>query len=294
MRATTTSAIFLCILHAAGCVAAVGPGRGDDGDDDDEPDAATGDGGDGACVMKQTMNIASEADVPDGCWDAGTLTVSSADLDDLDDLGDLRSVEHLTLNGNTNLTGNRTRGSIEVTGRLVITGNPRLDELDGFSFGALTEVRIENNERLTLVELDQVDVIGAITITGNQRLSQITLSDTLEDVTIRANPQLVNLISAAILIDGNLTIDDNDTLPQLNMPLLRRIEGALAITGNQSLDNFDPLWQATKIGSATIQNATGNAGVDCLVQEIAHCVPNLNFTYTQVQGCCRCVGTTHE
>jgi hypothetical protein len=296
MRTTTiSSAILLGLLvGAAACVAPVGgTGRPDDDDDDDDPDAATGDGGgDATCVMKPTMNLTRKADVPSGCWDAGTLTVSRSDFADLGDLGDLRTVQDLTLTDNANMTGDRAGVAIEVTGKLIITGNPRIVDLDGLYLRSLTELRVERNERLDTLELDLIDIAGPITIAENDGLTGITLDTQVEDLSISRNPQLITILGLTSRVNGDLTIDDNDALQGFELQLLRRVEGALTITNNGGLANLDPLWQATKIGTATISGNPLLAG--CRVQEIDHCVPGLEFDYTPVQGCCRCGAPPHE
>jgi hypothetical protein len=231
----------------------------------------------GPCAkLENAFMIRSAADMAalprTGCYDIlGKLTLQGASITSLAELGDINSVDELEL-ANTGLTAIDTRHPLGIFGRLTVTGNAKLQNLQRLSFEIpSTGILIDDNDALTSLDaldlddprLEQVHgdlaitgnaalpavllpklgaVTGAVTITGNAAVKTIDLSKLAATghVEIADNPQLGSLTGlAASNINGDLAIRNNTALTTIGaMTSLYRVTGNLTIDGNPALGNL--------------------------------------------------------
>jgi Receptor L domain len=207
-----------------------------------------------------------------GCYDIyGRLVLEGSEITSLQALKGLNSVDELEVRG-TQLTRIDTQRPVGIYGKLTVTSNPRLVNLQQLSFEtAAAGVVISGNPALLSVEPLSIDtprleeVAGDIDISDNAVLASVPLKNLIKvsgnvrimsnaairtvdlsklattgRIEIAANAQLSSLTGlVAQTINGDLAIRDNPVLGTLGtMSALQRVAGALTIDNNSALGNL--------------------------------------------------------
>jgi len=263
MRLTTTTLLFAVLSSlslTAACVAGGGgrkPGRDQTATQDDGP-----------CTrIDKDFSIRSAADMAalprTGCYDIyGKLTLQGQSITSLAGLDEINSVNELDLD-HTALTAIDTKRPLGIFGKLTLTGNTRLTNLQQLSFEtASTGILIDGNTALTSLDplgladpkLEEVD--GDIAITGNTALPTIPLGNLTKltgGLTVSGNAQLTSIDLAKLTTTGHIEIADNPRLASLPGFAAATVAGDLAIRNNAkltSLGRMSALYRVT--GSVTI------------------------------------------
>jgi len=231
----------------------------------------------GPCTkLEKSISIRSAADMAalprTGCYDIlGKLTLQGSSITSLAGLDDINSVDELEL-ANTGLTAIDTKRPLGIFGRLTVTGNAKLQNLQQLSFEIpSTGILIDDNDALTSLDALDLDdpklervngdlvitgnaalpavslpklgaVTGALTITGNGALKTIDLSKLAAtgSVEVADNPQLGSLTGLAVAnLNGDLAIHHNNALTTIGaMSSLYRVTGNLTIDSNPALGSL--------------------------------------------------------
>ena len=163
--------------------------------------------------------------------------------------GDLRIIDSATVDPINNLTA--LNGLVSI-GRDFLLENTFVTDLSPLStlLNITRDIRIVNNDNLP--DLDGLETLGMtstrdLIIQNNALLSNIdalaltAIDSFIRNVSIRDNPALTNLNGLANIenIGANFTINNNDALTDLTMPLLQYTGGSLNLQGNAILANLD-------------------------------------------------------
>jgi hypothetical protein len=257
-----------------------------------------------------------------GCYDIlGKLTLQGSSITSLAGLNDINSVDELELT-NTGLTVIDTKRPLGIFGRLAVTGNTKLQNLQQLSFEIpSTGILIDNNDALTSLDalerddpkLEQVagdvaitgnaalptvklpnlaTVAGALTITGNAAVKTIELSRlaTTGHIEVADNAALTTLgtMTALYRVTGNLTIDSNPLLVNLAAftTSVQFVDHVLTITNNPSLIDLGALKHLKLVGAIAITN--NKSLVSCRALEVDRCVqhPIASVINTNKEGSC--------
>ena len=189
------------------------------------------------------VTLSSQADVDNfpsqHCSQVCSLTITGDDITNLDSLYVVQSV-----------------------GRLVITFNPMLTDIEGLSNLATIEnacsstgMEISNNNLLPdLNGLSSLEkIVGPVLISGNTMLSDLTGLSSLSDIdalTIGSNASLQNLngLEALTAIDGHLVIESNPALTNTNGLLnVTNVKGGVFVTLNDALTDLNGLQNLTTV-----------------------------------------------
>ncbi|HEX4419418.1 MAG TPA: hypothetical protein VH165_16010 [Kofleriaceae bacterium] len=227
-----------------GCMGDTGSGRTPTGTGSASPT------GDGDCTeLDQDVTIKSDADMATlpktGCYDIyGTLSIQGGTVTSLAGLNGLNSVNELDLD-HTALTAFDTKNDVGIYGKLSVTSNAKLTNLDKLSFvSASTGILIDSNPVLAMVSPLSVDdpklaeVDGDVAITGNAALTAVDfkyLSKVTGAVTISNNPALKSIDLSQLATTGHVEVADNVALTSLSGFAATTINGDLAIHHNTVL-----------------------------------------------------------
>ena len=304
MRSTTLTSLTLFALTctAAACVGEVGgprkpasssgsgSGSGSGSDSDDSPCAK----------VERDVTIRSTADMTtlpkSGCYDIyGKLTVQGQAITSLAGLHELNSVNELDLD-HTAITAIDTVRPVGIYGKLTLTGNAKLTNLQQLSFEtAATGILIDGNTALSSLDalglaepkLEEVDgdiaitgnpalaavpltnltkLTGALTVSGNTGLATIAIGKlaTTGHIEIADNPKLSSLAGfAATTISGDFAVRNNPLLTSLGtMSALYRVTGSVAIDNNAALANLAAFTTSLKFIDQTLTITNNAALVD--------------------------------
>ena len=212
----------------------------------------------------------------------GRITVTGPTIANVNGLSELTKCYSLSISTNANLTNLIGLANLEsVRDNLLISNNAGLTTLVGFSSlttvgtGATEALTIENNDNLLNVDgFLSLTFAHSLKIVGNDKLTDLDGLSGLVEVDdffiISNNPQLTSLQGLASFekvssAGGNLTIDNNDKLADVNLLKTTRLAG-LVVKNNNLLPNLDGLSGVTAIvfGGITIENNTALLNIDGL------------------------------
>ncbi|HEX3761957.1 MAG TPA: hypothetical protein VHW23_24825 [Kofleriaceae bacterium] len=271
MRLTTFTLAALSSLAAA-CLGTTGDSR--------KPSTGSGsDTSDGrpCSQVEMDVTIRSTADMAmlprTGCYDLyGKLTVQGQAITSLAGLNELNSVNELDLD-HTAVTTIDTRRPIGIYGKLTLTGNTKLTNLQPLSFEtASTGILIDGNTALTSLDplglddpmLDEVD--GDIAITGNPALTTIPLGNLTKltgALTVSGNSALTSLALGQLAGAGHIEVSDNAKLASLGaMSALYRVTGSVTIDGNAALTDLAAFTTSLKFIDQTLTISNNPALTD--------------------------------
>jgi hypothetical protein len=213
----------------------------------------------------------------------GTITISGADITNLNGLSELTKSQNLLIVNNPALTSVIGLASLEeVDHNLTIRHNSALTNITGFS--SLTTVGSLNVDALTIDDNDNllnVDGLFNLTfatkfiISGNAKLPNLDGLSALTSVEhffiISSNPLLTSLTGLSHLSSisseaGNLTINNNDALTNVNGLSGLTYAAGLLISNNAALTNLDGLshLEDIKYGGIDIENNPALTSIDGL------------------------------
>ena len=207
--------------------------------------------GDPSCAkVEKDVTIRSAADMAalprTGCYDLyGKLTLQGQAITSLAGLAEINSVDELDLD-HTALTAIDTKRSLGIYGRLTVTGNAKLANLQKLSFEIpSTGILIDGNPLLTSLDplgldepkLEEID--GDVAITGNAALTRIPLGNLAKltgGLTVSSNAQLAAIELGRLAQVGHVEISSNAALTSLGaMAALYRVTGSVTIDANPRL-----------------------------------------------------------
>ena len=220
-----------------------------------------------------TLSTQAQVDAFNNTEVNGTLTITGSDINNLNGLSELTKCQNLLIVNNpvlTSVIGLANLGEVEHT--LSITNNTSLTNLTGFS--SLTTVGTTSADGLTIganANLTNVDGLFSLTfaaklvISGNPKLANLNGLSALTEVEhfffIINNPLLTSISGLSHLTSissgaGNLTIDNNDALTNLNGLSGLTYAAGLVIKNNATLANLDALsnLDEVKFGGIDIEN----------------------------------------
>lgn len=178
--------------------------------------------------------------------------------------GDLRIIDSATVDPITNLTALAGLTSI---GRDFYLENTLVSDLSPLStlINITRDIRILNNDNLP--DLDGLENLGmtsarTLVIQGNALLSNVdalaltAIDSFTANVNIRDNPVLTTLdgLGNISTIGFNFTVNNNDLLTDINMPLLELTGGSFNLQGNAIIANLDFSSLALVGGNLIISN----------------------------------------
>ena len=264
MRLTTfTLAAAVAVLPLLGaCLGDTGaprkpPGSGSDGTTSDRPCRKV----EGDVTIRSTADMTTLPKT--GCYDIyGKLTIQGQAITSLAGLNEINSVDELDLD-HTAVTAIDTKRPLGIYGKLALTGNARLTNLEQLSFEtASTGILIDGNAALTSLDalglddpkLEEVD--GDIAITGNTALPALPLGNLTKltgALTVSGNPALTSLALGKLATTGHVDISDNAKLASLAGLGATTIGGDLAIRNNPALTSLGTMSALSRVtGSVTI------------------------------------------
>lgn len=274
-RSVVSLGVSLGVLSSltAACLGTTGDPRKPRGAGSDGQTAA-----DRPCTkVESDVTIRSSADMSTlprtGCYDLyGKLTLQGQTITSLAGLGEINSVNELDLD-HTAIATIDTRRPLGIYGKLTVTGNARLTNLEQLSFEtASTGILIDGNPALTSLDplglddpqLQEVD--GDIVITGNTALTAIPLghlSKLTGALTVSANSALTSIALDKLAGAGHLEISDNATLTTLGtMSALYRVTGSVTIDGNPALTDLAAFTTSLKFIDQTLTISNNAALTD--------------------------------
>lgn len=274
MRLTTlTLVVSLGVLSslAAACLGTTGDSR--------KPRAGSGDTtADRPCSkVENDVTIRSAADMTalprTGCYDIyGKLTLQGQAITSLAGLNEINSVNELDLD-HTTIAAIDTKRPLGIYGKLTVTGNAKLANLQQLSFEtASTGILIDGNPALASLDplgLDDpklAEVDGDIVITGNSALTTIPLANLTKltgALTVSGNSALTSIALGQLAAAGHVEISDNAKLASLGaMSALYRVTGSVTIDGNPVLANLAAFTTSLKFIDQTLTISNNAALTD--------------------------------
>jgi hypothetical protein len=271
MRLTTLPLVVLSSFTAA-CLGTTGdprlpPGTGTDGQTDGRP----------CSKVESDVTIRSAADMSTlpkaGCYDIyGKLTLQGQAITSLAGLNEINSVNELDLD-HTAITAIDTKRPLGIYGKLTVTGNSKLANLQQLSFEtASTGILVDGNPLLTSLDplglddpkLEEVD--GDIAITGNPVLTTIPLGNLTKltgALTVSGNAALTSIALGQLAAAGNVEVSDNAELASLGaMSALYRVTGSVTIDGNPVLTDLAAFTTSLKFIDQTLTISNNAALAD--------------------------------
>jgi hypothetical protein len=226
-------------------------------------------------VLNGNITMTTQGDVDAFNWTQvnGTITISGAGITNLNGLSELTKCQNLIIQNNSSLTsviGLANLGEVEHS--LTIRQNSALTNITGFS--SLTTVgtinvdalNIDDNDNLLNVDgLFSLTFATKLTIKGNAKLTNLNGLSALTEVehflTIADNPLLTSIAGLSHLVSisstgGNLTIDNNDALTNVDGLSGLTYAAGLVIRNNAAIANVDGLsnLEDIKFGGLVIEN----------------------------------------
>jgi hypothetical protein len=236
-------------------------------------------------VLNSDITLSTQALVDAFNWTQvnGTITITGSGITNLNGLSELTKCQSLVISNNpglTNIIGLANLGEVEHN--LTIRQNSILTNITGFS--SLTTVgqlnvdalTIDNNDNLLNVDgLFSLNFATKLIISGNAKLANLNGLSALTSVEhffiISDNPLLMSLaglshLSSISSTSGNLTIDNNDALTNVNGLSGLTYAAGLIIENNSALSNLDALSHLTQVqfGGLTIDNNDALTNIDGL------------------------------
>jgi len=174
-----------------------------------------------------------------------------------------------------------------IGGELTLDNNPKLAAADFLELTNITGALTIKNNGVTSVKLSALKTVASIEVTQNPQLamfSGLAAQNILGTVTFKANPKLLSIgtMSSLTLLGGNLIIDDNDLLADLNglTSSLQRIVGSVTVSNNQTLSNLGLLSHLPLGITGSVTVTTNPVLGYCKAYEIDRCVNSGTVTNT--------------
>jgi hypothetical protein len=263
MRFTTAFALLSIVTTA--CVGEISQGRKPGRDPGDEASAPKG-----PCTkVEKDITIRAMADMSTlprtGCYDIyGKLSLQGSQITTLLALEQINSVDELELD-HTGLTKIDTKRPLGIYGKLTVTGNSRLTNLNNLSFETAADaILIDGNTALTSLDPLTLDdpmleeVNGDLTITGNPGLTSIPLKNLTKvagTTTISTNGAIANIDLSKMTSPGHLEIADNPRLTSLSGFAASTINGDFAIRNNPVLTSLGTMSALYRVaGNVVVEN----------------------------------------